>query len=103
MSKLVYPEKESLVNLVRGPLNDTISSLNTAIGQCSFVVPNDFAYLSYLRTLSTTIAEYRGKVYEIFGDIDKIDVGYRNAFDTMSSYKESLDLNVIDERDRLVK
>ncbi len=103
MSKFVYPENESLVNLVRAPLNDTIQSLNTAIGQCSFVVPNDFAYLSYLKSLGTSIAEYRSKVYEIFGDVDKIDVGYRNTFDTMESYNESLDLSVLDGRDRLVK
>lgn len=103
MSKIVYPENENLMSIVQNPINDTIQYLNTAVSQCNYVIPNDFAYLSYLKSLPTTIAGYRSKLYEVFGDIDKIDMGYQTAMDTMDTYKDALQFTTLEERDRLVK
>ena len=103
MSKIVYPETDTLANLVKNPIMDSQKALTQAISYCTYSIPYGFAYLNYLKTLGNKIAELRAESYSIYGAIEKIDFAYQNAFDTLDLYKDGLDLTIIEERDRLVK
>lgn len=103
MSKIVYPETESLSSLVRNSLNDGLQSLNNAQNQCVYTIPGDFAYLSYLRGLGSKISGFRQDVLNIYKSIEGIDQSYRATLDSLDGYRESLDLSIIEERSRLIK
>lgn len=103
MSKINYPESDGLRSIVKDPINQTIKQLNSAINSCSFLIPVDFKYKNYLVNLSTVISDYATRSSEIYSTACATDNMFKSTFESMSSFDESLDITVIEERDRLVK
>jgi hypothetical protein len=103
MSKINYPESSGLCSIVKDSLNDSSKFLKEANDYCSFSIPNGFKYTNYLKKLSDTISDYDTRISSIYTKCSEIDSGFNSINDTMSTYNNSLDLNIIDERDRLVK
>lgn len=103
VSKIVYPENETLASIVRNPINDTLQDLKTAQNYCVFTVPKDFAYLGYLRELGGKILGIRQDLVNLSRNIDEIDKSYSATFDALDTYRQSLDLSTLEERDRLIK
>lgn len=103
MSKINYPENDTLCSLIRNPINDVSNSLTSAQNYCSFSVPNDFPYMQFLREIGGIINNYRNDLNNIFRSCDNIDKGFRATLDSMGAMNNNLNTDVIDERDRLIK
>ena len=103
MTRIIYPENDTITNLVKNPLNDALKALLNAQNNCSFLIPSDFAYVEYVRTLGSKIYGYRRKLVNIYSDISMIDRRYTGTFEEIDSLREKIDVSTIDERERLVK
>lgn len=103
MSKINYPENETLASLVSKPFNDISQSLTSALNYCAFNVPRDFRYLQYLRDIGGIIDGYRNDLTSIFNACENIDKGFRATLDSIDSMNNNLNTDVIDERERLIK
>lgn len=103
MSKIVYPESDTLTSLVRNSMNDTLQSLNKAQGYCSYIVPKDFQYLKYVSNLSGKIAELGSELNKCYNALGKVDKDFQNALSAIHESSELLDTASIEERGRLIK
>lgn len=103
MSKIVYPEIVGLNGTVGKSLNTIKQELDKAVAACSFSVPSGFAYAGYVNKLPSLIGEYSLRTANIHNSLIKVDSIYSSSFEAMSSITEDLDLDIIVERERLVK
>lgn len=103
MSKISYPENETLNNLTVNVMNDTLKSLNSAINYYSYRVPNDFQYINALRDVGVRINNHINALNSIHSKIEGIDRAFTATMDSIDAMKDSLKTDVIDERDRLIK
>lgn len=102
MSKLVYPDN-GLSSMLNAPFNDAFRGLNHALSNCSFVVPNGFPYLGYLRSLGNKINDFGQELSKIYSSIEEIDKGYYSVFDSLDSNLAKVDRSIIKERSRLIR
>ena len=103
MSKISYPDNETLGNLTVNAMNDTLKSLNSAINSYSYTVPSDFQGLKNLKQVGSRISKHITKLDSIHNTIEGIDKAFRATMDSLDSMNNSLDVGIIDERDRLIK
>lgn len=103
MSKINYPEETGIYTIVEKPVNDTIKGLESALNQCSMSVPSSFAYISYLRSLPGVISEYAKRANEILISAKNVDNNFKFAFEDIESTYSTLNTDILESRDRLVK
>lgn len=103
MSKIYYSENDSLSKQANPHLYDTFSCVKSSLNHCNYMIPNNFAYASFLRSLPSALSDYLRKINQISKSLGEIDKGFHNTFDSMGSALEGLDVSVIDERARLIK
>lgn len=103
MSKVMYPEEESVAGLILNSVNDGINSINNASGNCSYTIPNDFVYLNYCLELGNTISNYGQRLVDLYGKVENTDKAFYSTFDNMDANLATIDTTLIKERDRLIK
>ena len=103
MSKISYPENESINSLTLNTMNDTLRSLNNANNQFSYKVPSDFQCLNALKEISAKLNNHMNELTNIHNKIVGIDKAFAATMDSLDATKDSLNTDVIDERDRLIK
>jgi len=103
MSKIIYPESDSLTSLVRNSMNDTLQSLNKAQGYCSYLIPKDFQYLKYVSNLGVKIAGLGKELNNCYSALGRVDKDFQNTISTIHEVTEILDVSSIEERGRLIK
>lgn len=103
MSKIIYPESDTLTSLVRNSMNDTLQSLNKAQGYCSYLIPKDFQYLNYVSNLGGKIAGFSKELNSCYSALGKVDKDFQNAMSAIHESSELLDTASIEERGRLIK
>lgn len=104
MAKVYYSENDEIANLIRNNISDTNSSLSNARNYCVFRgIPSDFVYINYLNNLYNQIQNYVNRANSIMKIAGSIDNSYRLLNDSLDSVVNALDVNVIAERNRLIK
>ena len=103
MTKIIYPESDTLTSLVRNSMNDTLQSLNKAQSYCSYLIPKDFQYLNYVNNLGGKIAGFSKELNKCYSALGKVDRDYQNTLSLIHESCELLDTSTILERGRLIK
>lgn len=103
MSKIIYPDSEGIHGLVENMLNESINGLKAAQSYCSYSVPWDFSYVNYLKELPNKVQGFLNDANEIVGKSKEIDDMYKLTMDSLKDKCSSLDVSLLDARDRLVK
>ena len=103
VSKINFPEETGIFTVVEKPINDTIKDLDAALNQCSMSVPSSFSYLNYLRSLPGVISDYTKRANEILVSAKNVDNNFIFAFENIDSTYSTLNSDVLESRDRLVK
>ena len=101
MTKLVYP-KSGIYIMVKNNIENCNNYLIKANSNCSFVVPSNFSYISYLRSLSSTINEFKKDLSEIDYILRDISNNYQNLEDSLLEYDSKFEVVKIKERDRMI-
>lgn len=102
MYKFVYP-KEGLYSYSRVNCESIISNLNKAYSKCSFSIPSDFKYKSYLNNLLNVINSYKIEMQKINDLIVSADNKYESLSNDLLTRVNNLDNCIIKYRDRMIK
>lgn len=103
MSKIIYPDSEGIHGFVESMLNESINNLKTAQSLCSYSIPWDFSYVNYLKDLPNKVQNYLNDANEIVSKSKEIDDMFKLTLDTLKDRCSSLDVSLLETRDRLVK
>lgn len=103
MSKINYPENDSLGNLVSKSIQDTSKNLNVVLNNCSFSVPSDFSHVNSLRDFQSRVSSHANELNKIANMIVGIDRSYAAILDSIDAMKDNLNIDAIEERERLIK
>ena len=103
MSKIYYSDNSSLSNQTNSYLYDSFSCVKNTLNYCNYLIPSDFAYVSFLRSLPSTLSDYLRRLNQLSSSLGEIDRGYQSTFESMESALAGLDVSVIDEKLRLIK
>lgn len=101
MSKLVYPS-DGIYKYCKNNIEACSSNLSNAISDCSFDIPSDFTYKSYLSELASVLSEYQKEINSINLKLQKSN----NRFETLESdlinNTQKMVTAKIKERDRMI-
>lgn len=102
MSKLIYPN-EGISSKIKPMLNDSLTHLANAQENCVMTVPSDFEYISYLRGLGSKIGEFRTGISDVYAKAVNTDNLFNAVRENLATANDTVETNVIEQRDRLVK
>ena len=101
MTKLVYP-KNGIFNECKDDINSVITNLSNAISNCSFDIPYDFSYRSYLNNLNDKLNIYYDDIKNIKDILKSSNDRFENLEVTLLNDIKKLDDIKIKERDRMI-
>ena len=103
MSKIIYPDSEGIYPLVENMFNESITCLKNAQSFCSYSISSNFSYLNYLKDLPNKVQGYLNDANEIVSKSKEIDNSFKLTMETLKDKCSSLDVSILETRDRLVK
>lgn len=100
MSKVNYPDRDSIAGLTRNSINDAYYRLGNAQGFCSFVLPQGCPNAEYIKGLYNRIGNLRYKTANLLKSIESIDKNYALTKEGINNITAKLSVDVIDDRHR---
>ncbi len=103
MAKIVFPDEDTISNVVMGSVNDALKSLTDAEYYCNFSYPGNLPIIKNIKSVSSTIRSYKNELKNIYNSSLDTDRSIQSLRDGLESNRNSLNVDVIEERGRLIK
>ena len=102
MTKLIYPSN-NVYGYVSGDISYCKTNMLNALNNCSFQIPNGFAYTNFVNSLYSTVDSYRKEIDDIQEKIKHTDIKLENFSDNLSRKINSTPTSIIEEKSGLIK
>lgn len=101
MSKLVYPN-DGIFKYCKNDIDTITGSLSKIISNCTFDIPSNFNYKSYLSNLGNVVSDYHKEIRSINYRLQCSNNNYETLENDLTNNVKKMSTIKIDERDRMI-